>query len=161
MKHVKNVWAFAVVLLIMTQLVSAQVRTVNGTVTDENSNPLAGISVQVKGGTAGTATNEEGVFHLEVPAGEIVLTFSSIGFRSEEVTVGGENQLTVVLESDAAALDEIVVIGYGTSKRRDLTGAISSISGDQVAAVPVANASRASTEERGVGKGGVRKGKSR
>src|SRR3546814_6489613 len=120
MKHVKNVWAFAVVLLIMTQLVSAQVRTVNGTVTDENSNPLAGISVQVKGGTAGTATNEEGVFHLEVPAGEIVLTFSSIGYRSEEVTVGGENQLTVVLESDAAALDEIVVIGYGTSKRRDL-----------------------------------------
>ncbi|MEM9831292.1 MAG: TonB-dependent receptor [Bacteroidota bacterium] len=99
---------------------------ISGTVTDETGAPLPGATILVKGTNNGTITDMDGKFTIEAEADDI-LTISFVGFLSVEISVNGQSSITVQLESDAAQLNEIVVVGYGTQKKSDVTGAVASI----------------------------------
>lgn len=114
-------------------MVKAQ--TVTGTVTDQ-SGPLPGASVLVKGTTTGTQTDFDGNYTLNNVDDSAVLVFSYIGFKTVEVPVNGQSTINVTLEEDAAALDEVVVTGYGSQSKRDVTGSVSTVDVEQLTAVP-------------------------
>ena len=110
--------------LLGKELVSgAQQKKVSGTVTDLKGEPLIGVNVVVKGTTTGTVTGIDGNYTLEIPESATLL-FSAIGMKSYEVMVGDQTVIDVSLEEDIVGLEEIVVVGYGTLKKRDLTGAV-------------------------------------
>ena len=111
-----------------TQSVTQQGKTVTGVVTENGSEGLPGVSVAVKGTTTGTSTDADGNYSLRVGSNSAVLVFSYIGKRPQEVTVGDRSVINVNLEDDNQILDEVVVIGYGTQIKRDLTGSIGSVS---------------------------------
>lgn len=102
-----------------------------GIVIDETDIPLIGATVQVKGGQAGAATDLDGNFTLTVNK-NATLVVSYIGYLTQEVKVQGKNQLTIKLVPDSKTLDEVVVVGYGTMKKSDLTGSVSSVSAKDV-----------------------------
>ena len=108
--------------------------TVSGSVTDEKSEGLPGVSIIIKGTQRGTITDADGKFTLNVDDENTVLVFSYVGFISEERQVGSKRILDVMLNTDSKSLDEVVVVGYGTSKKKDLTGAISSIKAENLSA---------------------------
>jgi TonB-linked SusC/RagA family outer membrane protein len=115
---------------------------VSGKVTSSDGSVLPGVSVQVKGGSLTTQTDQEGKFQLNVPAGT-VLVFSYVGFAGHEVTVGNQTQLSVQLQVLGQNLNDVVVVGYGTQKRKDLTGSITSVNASAYKDQPVLNASAA------------------
>lgn len=117
----------------------AQTRTIKGVITDETGEPMIGVSVLVKGTTIGTITNLEGAYTLDVPTGNKVLEVSYIGYKTQQVTVGTDSQINIKLVPDTQALDEVVVIGYGAVKKRDLTGAVTSIKNEDIALNPGTN----------------------
>ncbi len=106
-------------------------RDVSGTVTDENGEKLPGVSVLVKGTQRGTLTSNDGAFTVSVPDNG-VLVFSFVGFITQEVNVGNRTNIEVKLAADNKALEELVVIGYGTAKKSDLTGSVGSVKEDQL-----------------------------
>jgi len=106
-------------------------RTVTGKVTDQNGEPLLGANVLVKGTTSGTISEVDGTYSILVPAGANVLVFSYTGFETLEVTLGASNVVDVVLES-GVQIEEIVVVGYGTQQKRDVTGSISQVKGESI-----------------------------
>ncbi|WP_245189390.1 SusC/RagA family TonB-linked outer membrane protein [Lunatimonas salinarum] len=113
---------------------------VSGTVTSEDGREtLPGVNILVKGTTIGTATDIDGRYSLEVPSSDAVLVFSFIGFEVQEVRVGNRTTVDVVLGQELSALSEVVVVGYGTQERAKVTGAISSISSEDIRALPVPN----------------------
>ena len=115
-------------------------RTVTGKVSDESGGGLPGVSVVVKNTQRGTTTAQDGSFSVAVPdGGTTTLVFSFVGYISQEIEVGNRSQISVILGADTKALDEVVVVGYGTQKKRDLTGAISSISSKEISQTPAAN----------------------
>lgn len=118
--------------------------TVSGSVTDPSGRALQGVSVSVKGtSNRGTQTNEQGAFSLAVPA-NAVLIISYMGFQRQEIGLtSGQTSVTVKLQEEDAALDEVVVVGYGTQRKSDLTGAVSSVSAEKIAAFPVAGTAQA------------------
>lgn len=117
------------------QAVSAQ--NVRGRVVDENSEPIIGANVSVKGTTNGTITDAEGRFNLSNVPSNATLLISYIGMESQEIALKGNTAINVVLREDAVALSDVVVIGYGVSKKADLTGSVSSVSMDDVSRQPV------------------------
>lgn len=128
---------------LMSNLVHAQNGiTLTGTVKD-NMGELPGVSVTVKGATLGVFTDIDGNFSLSVPNDKAVLVFSFIGYETQNVPVGGARKLDIVMIPDNKLLDEVVVIGYGTMKKKDLTGAISSVSGKDLISVPATTAAQA------------------
>lgn len=114
--------------------------TITGGVFDTNNEPLSGVSVQEKGTTNGTATNEEGAFSITVQDENAVLVFSYLGYISREINAQ-QSHMTVLLERDMANLDEVVVVGYGTQKRVNLTGSITSVTTDDIINIPSSNLS--------------------
>jgi TonB-linked SusC/RagA family outer membrane protein len=102
-------------------------RSVQGKVTDENGEGLPGVNILVKGTQVGTTTSVDGTFRLEVDSDKSVLVFSFVGYLSKEIQVGAQAILDVTLEIDNKTLDELVVVGYGTTKKVNLTGAVSQI----------------------------------
>ena len=142
----KNMRAFLLSLLAVISLsVSAQNVTVKGTVTDKTGETVIGASVVQKGNTSnGTITDIDGNFSLSVPS-NATLVISYVGMTTQEIAVKGQKTINVVLADDAQALEEVVVIGYGTVKRKDLTGSVATVSSDVLAAVPVASATEALT----------------
>jgi iron complex outermembrane receptor protein len=101
---------------------------VSGTVTDAaDSQPIPGVNIVVEGTTTGTTTNIDGEYSLTVPGPDATLVFSFVGYQTEEVTVGDQSTINVQLQEDVAALDEVVVTGYGTQRRRDISGSVSSV----------------------------------
>jgi TonB-linked SusC/RagA family outer membrane protein len=102
-------------------------RTVTGVVSDATGDPLPGVNIEVKGGTTGTISDIGGYYSVSVPDRNAVLVFSYIGFVVQRITVGERTKINVTLVEDLQALDEIIVIGYGTTKRQDFTGSVSSI----------------------------------
>ncbi|WP_343744951.1 TonB-dependent receptor [Chitinophaga sp.] len=116
---------------------------VTGKVADEKGTPLVGVSVKVKGGSQGAVTDVEGRFSLQADAGAI-LVISYMGFITQEIPVGASEQLmNIVLKESTSGLNEVVVIGYGTQRKKDVTGAISSVSSKDLRNVPVRNAAEA------------------
>ena len=106
-------------------------RTLSGTVTDSHGEPLPGVSVTIKGTTKGTITNIDGKYTLKVPAGA-ELTFSFVGMQTQNVRFKGEPTLNVILRDDNVALDDVVVIGYGSKNRKSLTSSISSVKKEDI-----------------------------
>ncbi|MEZ4898767.1 MAG: TonB-dependent receptor [Saprospiraceae bacterium] len=114
-------------------------RTVAGTVTDATGQTLIGVNILLKGTNQGVATDIDGTYSINVPNDDAILVFSYTGFKDKEVAVGNQTTLDVVLNEDVELIDEVVVIGYGTQKKSDLTGAISTIKSDEVKRIPSAN----------------------
>ena len=103
-----------------------------GTVVDGTGEPLIGVSVLVKGTTAGAITDFDGKFSIpNVKAGS-TLVVSYIGYATQEIKVGNQTTFNITMEDDNQLLDEVVVIGYGTAKKKDLTGAVSTVKGDGI-----------------------------
>jgi len=115
---------------------SQQGITITGTVTDEDGQPLPGASVMIKGTGQGTVTNVDGIYELQVPNENTTLTFSFIGFSSQELTVGNRRRVDVTLRESVQLIDEVVVVGYGQQKRATLTGSVSQVSGEEIVARP-------------------------
>ncbi|WP_210516001.1 SusC/RagA family TonB-linked outer membrane protein [Hymenobacter terricola] len=118
-------------------------QTVSGTVADAKNQPLPGVTVLVKNTTNGTSTGADGTFTLTVTTDNPTLVLSYIGYKSQEVPVSGRSQINVSMEGDEQALKEVVVVGYGTQQKKDLTGAIATVSGQDVAKVPVSGLDQA------------------
>jgi TonB-linked SusC/RagA family outer membrane protein len=117
----------------------AQVQTVSGTVVSvEDDLPLPGVNVRIKGTTTGTVTDLDGRYAIQA-ANDQILVFSYIGFDTQEIAVGNRNLIDVILQVDSKTLGEVVVVGYGTQSRRDLTGSVGSVSGDDINRMPVAS----------------------
>lgn len=135
---------FVCMFLLCLQLLLAQEKTVSGTVKDINDEPLIGVSVFVKGTTIGTATDLDGRYHLSVPAEAKVLVASYIGMLPAEANIQG-SVVDFVLKEDLAELEEVVVIGYGTVRKRDITGSVASVSDKQLKDLPVASVAEAIT----------------
>jgi TonB-linked SusC/RagA family outer membrane protein len=134
---------YSILLLLLPGLVLAQ-NTVSGTVTDDEANePLPGVNVVVKGTTTGTVTDIDGNYSFSVPEGAETLVFSSVGYTSLEVGINNRGTINVALSSDVQSLSEVVVIGYGTQERRDLTGAVSSVSSEEINQLPNVNIAQA------------------
>jgi iron complex outermembrane receptor protein len=106
----------------------AQTRTITGKVSDEKGNPVSGASVMIKGAKNGTATDSIGNFTLQAPAGAKQLTISNVGYASLTLPIGTGSNLSITITSEGTSLNDVVVVGYGTAKRKDVTGSISSIS---------------------------------
>ncbi|MDR0793528.1 MAG: TonB-dependent receptor [Chitinophagaceae bacterium] len=121
----------------------AQNVTLKGRVTDEQGKPLTKASVMVKGTNYGTATDENGAFSLEVNNNAATLVISYVGYEDAEIDIQGKTELNIVLKGKTEQQQEVVVVGYGTQRKRDVTGAISSISGDDIKNLPVSNAAEA------------------
>lgn len=113
--------------------------TISGTVKDTKGLPLPGVSVKLKGASTATSTDLKGTYRINVPDNSGTLVFTYVGFKSKEVTIGNRTTINVVLEEDAVALQDVVVIGYGTVKKRDLTGSVVSIKSEDIVQTPTAN----------------------
>ena len=122
----------------VTYLSAVQKHTVSGTVTDENGEPLTGVTVYEKGTSNGTITDSEGRYSITVGT-DAVLAFSYIGYTEQEVTVSDKTLIDVALSIDIAKLEDVVVIGYGKVKKNDLTGAVAVVSAEDLNRIPVSN----------------------
>jgi TonB-dependent starch-binding outer membrane protein SusC len=123
-------------LLLLNSALLAQNRTITGKVTSDNGLPLPNVSVVIKGTNTGTTTDGEGAFSLSIPQSAKTLVFSSVGYTPQEVTLSAKNTIDVELKASDKDLQEVVVIGYGTQKRKEVTGAVSTIKGTSIAAQP-------------------------
>ena len=114
-------------MILLTLHAQAQINTIRGKVVGTDNSPLPGVSVIVKGTTTGITTDLDGNFTLKIPANAKTLVFSFIGMLSQEVAIAGKTTFNITLKEETLGLDEVVVVGYGTQKKRDVTGAITSI----------------------------------
>jgi TonB-linked SusC/RagA family outer membrane protein len=121
----------------------AQNFKVDGRVTDEANKPIEGVTVQVKGSKTSTSTKADGSFSIMAPSGTSTLVFSSVGFAATEVAINNRNQITFALSATATSMQDVVVVGYGTRRRSDVTGSISSVTSEEIRSVPVTNISQA------------------
>ena len=138
----KRIYSVLLALLLLGVQAFAQT-AVSGRVTDQSGEPLVGVNVLVKGTTNGTMTDYDGNWSLNNLKQGAVLVFSSIGYASEEITVGSQRTINVQLKDDSAFLDEVVVIGYGTARKKDVSGAIASVNyanDKNISALPNPNA---------------------
>ena len=143
--------AYLAVLMVFIQLIaltSLQAaprldRPLTGTVKAENGDGLPGVSIAIKGLSRGTTTDATGRFSLQVPDNGAVLVFSYIGYRSQEISVGSQSTLNLVLTAEDRSLEEVVVVGYGTQRRSSLTGAVSTVTPKELTALPVPNVASA------------------
>lgn len=127
-------------LMVLSPALWAQSREISGTVSAADDNTtIPGVNVLIKGTTTGTATDADGKFKLIIEDNSAVLVLSSIGYSTQEIVVGSQSVITVVLAPEIASLSEVVVVGYGTQKRKDVTGAISSVSAATIEKVPVSS----------------------
>ncbi|WP_128544484.1 SusC/RagA family TonB-linked outer membrane protein [Larkinella soli] len=122
----------------------AQDRRITGRVLDGNdNNPLPGVNVVVKGTQTGVVSDADGRFTLNVPTNQNVLTISAIGFTTQDLTIGNRTDLTVTLQPDIKTLSEVIVTGYGTQSKKDITGAVATVDAKQLLSVPATNVGQA------------------
>ncbi len=113
--------------------------SVSGTVNDSENNPLPGVSVLIKGTSTGTVTNVNGNFELSVPSKESSLLFSYVGFVNKEVLVGDQSTFNISMEEDSEQLSEVVIVGYGSQRKENLSGAVDQVDAKQLEARPISN----------------------
>ncbi|HDR67411.1 MAG TPA: TonB-dependent receptor, partial [Bacteroidaceae bacterium] len=118
-------------------------KTVTGRVTSEDGMVIPGVTVVVKGTSVGTVTNEMGQYSVTVPEGNDVLVYSFIGMKTQEISVGNQSTINVVMLADVIGLEEVVAIGYGTERRGSITGAISSVTTQDIQELPILDAGSA------------------
>ena len=140
----RKVLLLGLMLCLGSVIAFAQSRVITGTVTStEDGMGVPGATVLVKGTTIGTATDIDGKYSITVPSGSNVLVFSFVGLLSQEVTIGNRTTVNVALESDIKALSEVIVTGYGTQPKREVTGAVSSVKGEAIENLPLQSFDRA------------------
>ncbi len=115
---------------------------VTGKITNSSGDAVPGVTVRVKGSTTGTSSGTDGTYALNVPD-DATLVFSSVGYEDEEVIVGGRTTIDVTLKSAVKLIDQVIVVGYGTARKKDLTGSVASVSGAELAKQPVLTATQA------------------
>ena len=130
-------------LIVITPNHVYQQRVITGTVTDVNGEPLPGVAVRVSGKTIGTVTDIDGFYSLEVPDDAEYLTYTYVGMIGQEVLIGEQLEIKIVMVADVVGLDEIVVIGYGTQTRANVIGSVTTITSDEIASSPVSSVSQA------------------
>lgn len=118
---------------------SAQNKTITGTITDADGKPVSGASVQVKGTKQGVSANDAGMFSINVPANSTTLTISGVGLASQDVKIGSNSVLNISMVSADKDLDEVVVVAYGTAKKSTNTGSQGKISAKEIATRPLTN----------------------
>jgi TonB-linked SusC/RagA family outer membrane protein len=134
-----RVYCLSTLCLLLSVSASFAQNTVAGKVTGDDGDALPGVTIQIKGTTTGAVTKEDGTYQVDVPAEPAVLVFSYTGYVRQEITVADRRVIDVQLSADVSLLEQVVVIGYGTVKKRDLTGSISQISAKQIAETPSNN----------------------
>ena len=140
----RKILLLGLMLFLVNAVAFAQGRVVTGTVTSvEDGMGVPGATVLVKGTTIGTATDIDGKYSINVPAGSNVLVFTFVGLTAQEVNIGNRSTINVALESDVTALSEVIVTGYGTQPKREVTGAVSSVKGDAIQNLPLQSFDRA------------------
>jgi len=125
-------------LMLFSGVANAQ-SVISGKVVDDSGIPLPGVTVQEMNVVNGTITDIDGTYALEVQKSTEFLVFSYLGFKKQEVAINGLTTIDVVMSQDAALLDEVVVVGYGTQKRSDLTGAVTSLGSGVLENRPITN----------------------
>jgi len=127
-----------------TGMLWSQTRQVSGRVNNEAGLPLSGASIAIKGASKAAVTDAQGKFSITIPAkGNTVLVISSMGFTSQELAVNNQNNVQVKLVSESKALDDVVVIGYGSVKKKDLTGAVGTVKATEIVRANPSNATQA------------------
>jgi TonB-linked SusC/RagA family outer membrane protein len=140
----RKILLLGLTLFLVNAMAFAQGRVITGTVTStEDGMGVPGATVLVKGTTIGTATDIDGKYSINIPAGSNVLVFTFVGLTSQEVNIGNRSTINVALESDVTALSEVIVTGYGTQPKREVTGAVSSVKGDAIQNLPLQSFDRA------------------
>lgn len=140
----KGSWLLSLLwVLLFTVPAAAQSKTITGKITDENNQPLEGVSISLKTAGGGTVSNADGVFSLTVSNTSDVLVFSNVGYAEKEVAIGSNTTINVTLQKEVAGLNEVVVVGYGTQKKGNLTGSVSVISSAQMERRPNISTSNA------------------
>jgi TonB-dependent starch-binding outer membrane protein SusC len=119
-----------------------QQRTVSGRITDQQGEPLPGVTIVVKGTTQGTITDSNGEYSISNLSSDAILVFSFVGMRTQEVLVGSQATINITMEEETIGIEEVVAIGYGTQRKRDITAAISNIDVSRLEDVPAVNISR-------------------
>ncbi|MBN1987488.1 MAG: carboxypeptidase-like regulatory domain-containing protein, partial [Prolixibacteraceae bacterium] len=127
----KKIIYFILFALISTGIFAQEIQLKGIVTSADDRQPLPGVSVVVVGTTKGTVTNFDGEYQLNV-AGDAILQFSFIGMESQEIAVNGRSEINVEMLTETTGLDEVVVIGYGTVKRKDVTGAVSMVSSETI-----------------------------
>ena len=123
----------------VTRNQQAQEIVVTGKVSDQDGNPLPGVTIIIKGTGLGTAADLDGNFSIAVEGPESVLVFSFVGMLAQEIVVGSQSQISVTLSADVLGLEEIVVVGYGTQKKENLTGAVDVVNTEQITRMSATN----------------------
>jgi TonB-dependent starch-binding outer membrane protein SusC len=121
----------------------AQSFPVTGKIIDANGQPLAGVTVQVKGSNTSVVSNADGTFQINAPSENATLVFSYVGFGPHEEAVNNRSQLNISMTPQASSLQDVVVVGYGTKRRGDVTGAIATVNAEKIKSVPVTNVTQA------------------
>ena len=128
------------VLLILWEISSfAQSRNISGKVTELNGVTLPGVSVVVKGTTTGTITDVNGNYSLAIGSDARILEFSYIGMKTKEAVIGTSSTVNITLEAESVDVDEVVVVGYGTQRRGDISGSVATVKTDELVAQPTSD----------------------
>ena len=140
----RKILLLGLMLFLVNAVAFSQGRVITGTVTStEDGLGVPGATVLVKGTTIGTATDIDGKYSINIPSGSNVLVFTFVGLTSQEVNIGNRSTINVALASDVTALSEVIVTGYGTQPKREVTGAVSSVKGDAIQNLPLQSFDRA------------------
>lgn len=124
--------------MLVVQLTFAQGKTISGTVSDDSGLPLPGATVLLKGTSSGTSTDFDGKYSISTNTGA-TLVYSFVGYKTQEVTVGSSNTINVTMQESASALEEVVVVAYGTQKKEEITGSVTTIKTEQLSDIPTAS----------------------
>ena len=131
-------WGFLLIAMLSFQLVHAQNVRLSGRITDSDGAAVPGVNVVIKGTSAGTSSDSNGAYALDVQDQNATLVFSFIGYTTQEVPVNGRSNIDVVLQSDIQTLTEVVVVGYGSQFEKEITGAVQQLKSDELRDIPVA-----------------------
>lgn len=137
MRLIKPVQALLIAIAMLACFHSyAQEKIITGTIYDEQGAPLSNATVSVKGDKKSVATDSSGSFRLQVPPGAKTLTVSYVGMQQQEVSIEGKNSVNVILQGAENKLNEVVVVGYGTTRKSDLTGSVATLKGGALNKTP-------------------------
>ena len=141
--NLRRIALFFLSMVLSSGIIFAQEKTITGKVTAEGEGPLAGVNVTVQGTVIGAISGVDGAYTIKVPGSTSVLLFSSIGYSTKQVVVGTQSVIDMVLISDTRALQEVVVTGYTSQRRKDLTGSVGVVEPAKLTAIPTGNVTTA------------------